>query len=92
MLRLQCNKHIRITVLQSMFFVLVQYTRVSDEAATAAVGRDAWMWRPPRLMPVSHNLGQTRHLCVQKRVSLQNKNIVIPVLEVWEGSIMRFLS
>lgn len=74
-----------------MFFVLVQYTCVSDEASTAAVGRDVWMWRPPRLMPVSRNLGQTIHLCVQKCVSLQN-SITMPVLEVWEGTIQRFLS
>lgn len=31
------------------FFVLCQYSCVSDEAATAAARTDAWMWRPPGL-------------------------------------------
>lgn len=47
--------------------MLCQYACVSDEAATAAVRTDAWMWRPPGFECSSHVIwGQISHLCVQK--------------------------
>lgn len=62
-----------------MGFCALSIGCVSDEAVTAAVRTDAWIWRPPGFECSSHAAwGQTSHLCVQKCIDLQNISIIIP--------------